>query len=167
MPSSRACKEPCGKRVPRGAQPTPPPGMPSNFTPQGHTRTTHPPSPEGSGPDYQSPLTRQYQPLHHPRGTNVSGPGSPGGKNRKMHELTRQARSPATFYLPEPNYTNSQCDRVWRVAAPKGLGGAGPQEKVHCHGEGGPPPRALGMGQNKAFWRGRMESWTESRQHKQ
>lgn len=80
-----------------------------------------------------------------------------------MHELTRQARSPATFYLPEPNYTNSQCDRVWRVADPRGWGELGPK-KCTVMVKVPPPPRALGMGQNKAFWRGRMESWTDSRQ---
>lgn len=71
------------------------------------------------------------------------------------------------FRLPEPNYTNSQCDRVWPVAAPKGLG---PMKKCIVMVKVPPPhphPAAPGTGQNKAAWRGRMETWTDSRQHRQ
>lgn len=82
-----------------------------------------------------------------PWGVDVT---SPGGKNRKTHELTRQARSPSMFCLPEPNYTKSQCDRAWRVAAPKGLG---PMKKCRVMVKVPPPhphPAAPGTGQNKA-----------------
>lgn len=65
-----------------------------------------------------------------------------------MHELTRQARSPATFYLPEPNYTNSQCDRVWRVADPRGWGELGPK-KCTVMVKVPPPPGPWGWGRTK------------------
>lgn len=51
------------------------------------------------------------------------------------------------FCLPEPNYPNSRGDGVWRVAAPRGLGGLGPMKK--CTVMVKVPPGPWGQGRRK------------------
>lgn len=98
-----------GGWIPRGAQR--PPRAESSKAIPGHTRMPHPVSYSGWGVGQA-----MASPLRTATGMTAPAPVSPwgadvigwGGRNRKAHELTRQAGSPATFCLPEPNYTKSQ-----------------------------------------------------------
>lgn len=62
------------------------------------------------------------------------------------------------FCLPEPNYTNSQGNSVWWMAAPRGLGRLGPTKK--CTVMVKMPPRPGGQGKmkisGKEEWRPRQ-----------
>ena len=150
-------RAPGGGGLPQGAQPTPQqrPPMPH----PGNTRMTHPPVPAEGEEWARRGLSLQDGHRHDstsprpPRGADVIGWVA---GIEKRHELTRQAGSPATFCLPVPNYTNSQGNQVWRLSAPRGLGGPGPQAEVHRHGEGAPQARA--QGKTKLSGGGRMET---------
>lgn len=122
---------PEGGGFPQGAQPTPQQRLPMPHP--GHTRMTHPPVPAEGEEWARRGLSSQDGHRH-----DSTSPRPPlggqchrlGGRNRKAHELTRQAGSPTTFCLPVPNYTKLSGQSSMAGGCPQGAGrDRGPRQK--------------------------------------